>query len=476
MTPKLQIRPLRRVLVANRGAVAARIVRALNAQGIESIAVYSDADAEAPYLQQATARARLGEAPPLQSYLNQDALLRIAREHGADGVHPGYGFLSENAGFAERVEAAGLCFIGPSSRWIRRLGHKTEARALMATHGMPMTPSSAVLPDDPAVVARAAARIGYPVLIKPAGGGGGIGMLPARGESELAAAWQRARSVAQRSFGQAELYLEKLIERPRHIEFQVLADRYGGVRVLGERDCSVQRRHQKVIEEARAPNVPADEIDAMARRLVTLLAALGYDVIGTVEMLYTPATGFVFLELNTRLQVEHAVTEQVTGIDIVAAQLRLARGEPIEAVLPAPVRLRGHAIEARVYAEDPVRFLPSPGTLTVYRPPMGEGVRVETGYAQGGRVTSYYDPMLAKVIATGADRAQAISRLRAALDAFAIEGVKTNIPFIQRVLADDDFIAGRIDTGLAQRVLAGETIAETRASGAAPAPASTLTT
>lgn len=476
MTPKLQIRPLRRVLVANRGAVAARILRALNAQGIESIAVYSDADAEAPYLQQATVRVRLGEAPPLQSYLNQDALLQIAREHGADGVHPGYGFLSENAGFAERVEAAGLCFIGPSSRWIRRLGHKTEARALMATHGMPMTPSSAVLPDDPDVVASAAARIGYPVLIKPAGGGGGIGMLPARDESELAAAWQRARSVAQRSFGQAELYLEKLIERPRHIEFQVLADRYGGVRVLGERDCSVQRRHQKVIEEARAPNVPADEIDAMARRLATLLAALGYDVIGTVEMLYTPATGFVFLELNTRLQVEHAVTEQVTGIDIVAAQLRLARGEPIEAVLPAPVRLRGHAIEARVYAEDPVRFLPSPGPLTVYRPPVGEGVRVETGYAEGGRVTSYYDPMLAKVIATGADRAQAMSRLRAALDAFAIEGVKTNIAFIQQVLADDDFIAGRIDTGLAQRVLAGETMAETKAAGAAPAPASTPTT
>ncbi|MCG5259491.1 ATP-grasp domain-containing protein [Cupriavidus gilardii] len=471
MTPRLQIRPLRRVLVANRGAVAARILRALNAQGIESIAVYSDADAEAPYLQQATVRVRLGEAPPLQSYLNQDALLQIAREHGADGVHPGYGFLSENAGFAERVEAAGLCFIGPSSRWIRRLGHKTEARALMATHGMPMTPSSAVLPDDPVVVAQAAARIGYPVLIKPAGGGGGIGMLPARDDSELATAWQRARSVAQRSFGQAELYLEKLIERPRHIEFQVLADRYGGVRVLGERDCSVQRRHQKVIEEARAPNVPADEIDAMARRLATLLATLGYDVIGTVEMLYTRETGFVFLELNTRLQVEHAVTEQVTGIDIVAAQLRLARGEPIEAVLPAPVRLRGHAIEARVYAEDPVRFLPSPGPLTVYRPPVGEGVRVETGYAEGGRVTPYYDPMLAKVIATGADRPQAIARLRAALDAFAIDGVKTNIPFIQRVLADDEFIAGRIDTGLAQRVLSGGTMT----TGATPEAASTLT-
>ncbi|WP_420994037.1 acetyl-CoA carboxylase biotin carboxylase subunit [Cupriavidus sp. 30B13] len=451
-------RPLRRVLVANRGAVAARVIRALRGLGLESVAVYSDADAGLPYLREADMALRIGEAPPLQSYLDQDKLLEAARASGADAVHPGYGFLSENAAFAERVEAAGLCFIGPSPRWIRRLGHKTEARAFMAAQGMPLAPSSAVLPDDMATVAEAAARIGYPVLIKPAGGGGGIGMVPVRDAAGLAAAWAQARSVAQRSFGQAELYLEKLVEQPRHIEFQVLADRHGGVRILWERDCSVQRRHQKVIEEARAHGLDRAEVEAMAAQLAALLSAIGYDVIGTVEMLHTPATGFVFLEMNTRLQVEHAVTEQITGIDIVAAQLRLARGERIDAVLPQAaggiVPARGHAIEARVYAEDPVRFFPSPGPLDVFRPPRMEGVRVETGYAEGGRVTPYYDPMLAKVIATGADRGEAIATLRAALEAFAVAGVKTNIPFILRVLAHADFAAGRIDTALAQRVLA----------------------
>jgi acetyl-CoA carboxylase biotin carboxylase subunit len=449
-----QITTLRRVLVANRGAVAARVIRALDALGIESIAVYSDADAGLPYLAQATVSVPLGASAPLQSYLDQDKLLRIAQQHGADGVHPGYGFLSENAGFAERVEAAGLCFIGPSPHWIRRLGHKTEGRALMAAHGMPMARSCAVLPEDMDVVGRAAADIGYPVLIKPAGGGGGIGMVPVHAPEELAAAWQRARSVAQRSFGQAELYLEQLVERPRHIEFQVLADRHGGVRILWERDCSVQRRHQKVIEEARAPGLATAAVQAMGAELAALLGGIGYDVIGTVEMLYTPETGFAFLELNTRLQVEHAVTEQITGIDIVAAQIRLARGERIDAVLPADIPARGHAIEARVYAEDPVRFFPSPGPLTVFRPPRHDGVRVETGYAQGAAVTSFYDPMLAKVIATGADRADAIRRLAAALADFTVCGVKTNIPFIQRVLAHEDFRAGRIDTALAQRVLA----------------------
>ncbi|MDF3835027.1 biotin carboxylase N-terminal domain-containing protein [Cupriavidus basilensis] len=451
------VRPLRRVLVANRGAVAARIIRALRALGLESVAVYSDADAGLPYLREADVALRLGEAPPLASYLDQDKLLEAARASGADAVHPGYGFLSENAAFAERVEAAGLCFIGPSPHWIRRLGHKTEARSFMAAQGMPLAPSSGVLPDDMDTVAAAAARIGYPVLIKPAGGGGGIGMVPVRDAAALAAAWQQARSVAQRSFGQAELYLEKLVEQPRHIEFQVLADRHGGVRILWERDCSVQRRHQKVIEEARAHGLDRAEVEAMAAQLSALLSGIGYDVIGTVEMLHTPAAGFVFLEMNTRLQVEHAVTEQIAGVDIVAAQIRLARGERIGDVLPActgGVPAQGHAIEARVYAEDPVRFFPSPGPLEVFRPPQGEGVRVETGYAEGCRVTPYYDPMLAKVIATGAGRDEAIARLRAALEGFAITGVKTNIPFILRVLAHPDFLAGRIDTALVQRVLA----------------------
>ncbi|NUA29319.1 acetyl-CoA carboxylase biotin carboxylase subunit [Cupriavidus basilensis] len=453
--PVRPVRPLRRVLVANRGAVAARIIRALRGLGLESVAVYSDADAGLPYLREADAALRLGEAPPLASYLDQDKLLEAARASGADAVHPGYGFLSENAAFAERVEAAGLCFIGPSPHWIRRLGHKTEARAFMAAQGMPLAPSSEVLPDDMDTVAAAAQGIGYPVLIKPAGGGGGIGMVPVRDAAGLAAAWQQARSVAQRSFGQAELYLEKLVEQPRHIEFQVLADRHGGVRILWERDCSVQRRHQKVIEEARAHGLDRAEVQAMAAKLSALLSGIGYDVIGTVEMLHTPATGFVFLEMNTRLQVEHAVTEQITGVDIVAAQIRLARGERIDDVLPGGlVPAQGHAIEARVYAEDPVRFFPSPGPLEVFRPPQGAGIRVETGYAEGARVTPYYDPMLAKVIATGADRGEAIATLRAALRDFAVAGVKTNIPFILRVLAHPDFLAGRIDTALVQRVLA----------------------
>ncbi|URF05679.1 acetyl/propionyl/methylcrotonyl-CoA carboxylase subunit alpha [Cupriavidus campinensis] len=469
MNPTSKVRTLRCVLVANRGAVAARVIRALRQLGIASVAVYSDADVGLPYLREADVAVRIGEAAPLDSYLHQEKLLDVARETGADGVHPGYGFLSENADFAERVEAAGLCFIGPSPAWIRRLGHKTEARDFMAGHGMPMAPSSGVLPDDMAVVAAAAGQIGYPVLIKPAGGGGGIGMLPVRDAQGLAAAWQQARSVAQRSFGQVELYLEKLMEQPRHIEFQVLADRYGGVRIVGERDCSVQRRHQKVLEEAPAPNLPPEAVAAMRERLATLLGHVGYDVIGTVEMLHTSETGFVFLEMNTRLQVEHAVTEQVTGIDIVAAQVRLACGERIDAVLPAPTPQQGHAIEARVYAEDPVRFFPSPGPLDTFVPPQAPGIRVETGYAQGQRVTPYYDPMIAKVIATGSDRADAIRRLRAALEAFQIAGVKTNLPFLLRVLAHPDFADARIDTALTQRVLATPALTST------PAPKQTET-
>jgi acetyl-CoA carboxylase biotin carboxylase subunit len=445
---------LRRVLVANRGAVAARIIRALRGLGIASVAVYSDADRDLPYLRDADSAFAIGPAPAALSYLNQDKLLEVALQAGADSVHPGYGFLSENAAFAERVQAAGLRFIGPSPQWIRRLGHKTEARAFMAREGMPQAPSSPVLPDDPSVIAAAADAIGFPVLVKPAGGGGGIGMLPARDHAELATAWTKARSISQKSFGTAELYLEKLISAPRHIEFQVLADRYGGVRVLFERDCSVQRRHQKVIEEARAPAIDSGEIERISVLLGELLARIGYDVIGTVEMLYTPETGFVFLEMNTRLQVEHAVTEEITGIDIVAAQIRLASGERMDDVLPQPIVARGHAIEARIYAEDPVRFLPSPGPLDTFVPPRGTGIRVETGYAQGCAVTPYYDPMIAKVIAWADDRPSAIRRLYQALSECDIRGVKTNIPFILRVLEHGDFNECRIDTALSQRVLA----------------------
>lgn len=441
-------RSIRRILVANRGAVAARVIRAAKALGIESVAVHSTADERMPYLKEADAAVCIGDAPASASYLNQEAVLQAARESGADAVHPGYGFLSENAAFAERVEAEKLCFIGPSPRWIKTLGHKTAARALMQAHGMPMTRSSALPPDDLEEVTRVACGMGFPLMLKPANGGGGIGMLPVRGAGEIAAAWRQAQSTSAKAFGASELYFETLIDMPRHVEFQFLADRHGQVRCLYERDCSVQRRNQKVVEEAPAPGIPRDAVQAMARRLEAILAGIGYDVIGTVEMLYTPTTGFTFLEVNTRLQVEHAVTEEVTGVDIVAAQIRLAAGEPLAAVLPAPVACRGHAVEARIYAEDPVRFFPSPGELAVFSPPAGEGIRVETGYGAGTRVSSHYDPMLAKVIAHGADRAEAIARLAGALEHFRIEGVKTNIPYVLRVLRDPAFTSGQLHTQL----------------------------
>ncbi|MDR0225789.1 MAG: ATP-grasp domain-containing protein [Burkholderiaceae bacterium] len=446
------IHPIRRVLVANRGAVAARVIRTLRRMGIASVAVYSQADAGLPYVGAADQAVCIGPAPAAQSYLNQARLLEVARECGADAVHPGYGFLSENADFAEAVQKQGLCFIGPSPHWIRTLGHKTQARAFMADQGMPQAASSAVLHGVPQAQAEAA-RIGYPVLVKPAGGGGGIGMLPARDAQELQAAWAQASGIATKFFGTAELYLEKLIEAPRHIEFQVLADRHGEVRVLFERDCSVQRRHQKVVEEARPEGIPADVLADMRLLLAGLLSRIGYDVIGTVEMLYTPQGGFVFLEMNTRLQVEHAVTEEITGVDIVEAQIRLAAGERMRDVLPAVPLASGHAVEARIYAEDPVRFLPSPGRLDRFELPSGEGIRVETGYAEGCSVTPFYDPMVAKIVARGGDRAQAIARLRLALAETRIEGVRTNIAFIDRILGHADFLQQRIDTGIARRVL-----------------------
>ncbi|WP_027015700.1 acetyl-CoA carboxylase biotin carboxylase subunit [Comamonas composti] len=448
---------LRRVLVANRGAVAARIIRTLQRMGLQAVAVYSEADADLPYVQQADESVCIGPPAAQHSYLNQARLLEVAHATGSDALHPGYGFLAENAGFAEAVQQQGLCFIGPSSHWISTLGHKTQAREFMAKQGMPQAPSSAVL-DSATAACEAAARIGYPVLVKPAGGGGGIGMLPAHDAQQLQTAWTKASGIASKFFATPELYLEKLIEAPRHIEFQVLADRHGQARILFERDCSVQRRHQKIVEEARPIGIPEAQLAAMRELLQDMLSRIGYDVIGTVETLYTPEHGFAFLEMNTRLQVEHAVTEEITGIDIVEAQLRLAAGESMQAVLPQPVHASGHALQARIYAEDPLRFLPSPGRLEQFvLPDPGPGLRVETGYAQGCSVTPFYDPMLAKIVVHGRDRTDAILRLGQALAATQIKGVKTNIPFIEQILSHADFVAGRIDTGIVQRVLTNQT-------------------
>jgi acetyl-CoA carboxylase biotin carboxylase subunit len=351
------------------------------------------------------------------------------------------------------VESAGTRFIGPAPRWIEAMGHKTRARALALEHGLPVGSGSDILPADKDIVAAAARRIGFPVLVKPAAGGGGIGMLPAYDEGQLAEAVERARSMAQRGFANAEVYLEKLLERPRHIEFQVLGDRFGSVRHLFERDCSVQRRHQKVIEEAPAPLVDRNQIEGLADSVAAILQKMGYDNIGTVEMLMGADGSFSFLEMNTRLQVEHGVTEEVTGVDLVQAQIRSAAGERLETILPERIELNGHAIQARVYAEDPKRFFPSPGKLKVYRPPVDPGVRIETGYAEGRDVTPHYDPLLAKVIVHAPTRVAAIERLCDALEAFAIEGVKNNIPALLAILRSAPFRAGQVHTGIVAEVI-----------------------
>ena len=446
----------RKVVVANRGAVAARVIRALRKMGIASVAVYSEADKGLPYVAMADEAHAIGPSDPRQSYLNQDALLAVIAKTQADAVHPGYGFLSESFQFATAVEQKGAVFIGPSPRWIEAMGHKTRARELMARYGAPMCPSTGVLRGSPQEMLEQAAAIGFPALVKPAGGGGGIGMLAAHDRAQLARALEQARSMAERSFANSDLYVERLSVKPRHIEFQILADRHGAVRNLFERDCSIQRRHQKVLEESPAPLLPRSAVDAAARRFTEILQALSYDVIGTVETLYEAESGFSFLEMNTRLQVEHAVTEEITGIDLVEAQIRLAAGERLASVICGEPSIDGHAMEARVYAEDPVRFFPSPGRLARFAVPGGPGIRVETGYAEGCEVTPFYDPMLAKVIVHAPNREHAIQKLSDALSAFEVQGVKTNIPFVQRILASEDFRAGRVHTGQAAEVLAAQ--------------------
>jgi acetyl-CoA carboxylase biotin carboxylase subunit len=333
------------------------------------------------------------------------------------------------------------------------MGHKTRARELAQEHGMPIARGSGVLPAEPEAIKAAARAIGYPVLVKPAAGGGGIGMLPAKDETELIAAVERSSSLAARGFGSAEVYLERLVERPRHIEFQVLGDSHGELRHLFERDCSVQRRHQKIVEESPAPGLARAEVDALAAQVASVLQTLGYDNIGTVEMLRGADGSYSFLEMNTRLQVEHGVTEAVTGIDLVAAQIRAAAGERLAAVLPERIEARGHAIQARVYAEDPKRFFPSPGPLAVFRPPSFADVRIETGYREGQTVTPHYDPLLAKVIVHAPTREEAIERLAEALQAFEIEGVKHNIPALLGVLGYEPFCGGAVHTGLIAEML-----------------------
>jgi acetyl-CoA carboxylase biotin carboxylase subunit len=424
-----------------------------------TVAVYSDADRGALHVLHADEAYRLGPAPAAESYLRGDLILEVARRAGADAVHPGYGFLSENAEFAEACEAVGVTFIGPPASAMRMLGSKTRARQAADAAEMPRVPGSVTGLADVAEAIRVAAGIGYPVMLKAAAGGGGKGMRAVAKVEELAAAFAAASSEAERSFGSGEVYLEKLIERPRHIEIQLMADEHGHCVYLGERECSVQRRHQKVIEEAPSAVVSEDLRRRMGEAAVRLALSAGYVNAGTVEFLVScdPNNGeenFYFLEMNTRLQVEHPVTEMVTGLDLVHLQLRVAMGEPLP-ITQEDVQLRGHAIECRIYAEDPENnFFPSPGLITRLVQPGGPGIREDCAVFAGWRVPLDYDPMLSKLVAFAPTREMAIDRMLRALDEYVIGGIKTNIGLFRRVLTDPDFRAARIDTGYLERLLA----------------------
>jgi acetyl-CoA carboxylase biotin carboxylase subunit len=443
---------LESVLVANRGEIARRVIRTARRMGIRTVAVYSDADADLPYVSEADEAIHIGPAQPARSYLDAAALIAAATKTGAQAVHPGYGFLAENAGFARQVIAAGLTWVGPSPAAIEQMGDKIRARNLMEKAGVPVSPGTREPVTDVAAAVLAAERVGYPVMVKAAAGGGGIGMGAAADEAALRQAFETARSRAERFFGSPEILLERYVGRARHVEVQILGLADGRVLALGERDCSVQRRHQKVAEETPSPGVGAALRERMLAAAVQAGEAVGYRGAGTVECLVDADAGeFVFLEMNTRLQVEHPVTELVTGLDLVEQQFLIAAGEP-PSFDPAAVRPTGHAIELRIYAEDPVRFLPGPGTITEWEEPAGDGVRVDAGYRLGNTVTPFYDPLLAKLCVHGADRAQALERARAAVAAFRITGPKTNLPFHADLLTSTEFAGGDYDTSLVSKL------------------------
>ncbi|WP_417522758.1 acetyl-CoA carboxylase biotin carboxylase subunit [Marinovum sp.] len=431
------------VFIANRGEIALRIIRACRRLGLRVVCGYSEADRGAPYLDLADAAICIGPAPASKSYLNIPAVIQAARLLGADLVHPGYGFLSENAGFAEAVTAAGMRLIGPSADVMRRMGDKVEAKAAMIAAGVPCVPGpDSTLPKDPAAIAAIAEEIGYPVILKAAGGGGGRGMRIVRDPAALAEACMLTRQEAERFFGNPDIYMEKFLQRPRHVEIQILADAHGTALWLGDRDCSMQRRHQKLIEEAPAPGIDRALIAEIGARCAASCREIGYVGAGTFEFLYEDGQ-FYFIEMNTRIQVEHPVTELVTGLDIVALQIDVALG----AALPLSqdqVASAGHAIECRINAEDPESFSPSPGRVTGLHLPGGPGIRVETHIVAGAEVSAHYDSMIAKVIAHGATREEALSRACTALAELRIDGVRCNATLHAALLADPGFVAGGV--------------------------------
>src|ERR1700722_5976383 len=440
------------VLVANRGEIARRIIRTAKHMGIRAVAVYSDADADLPYVGEADHAVRIGPAQPAKSYLDAAAIIEAAATTGAQAVHPGYGFLAENADFARQVTAAGLTWVGPAPEAIEQMGDKIRARNLMEEAGVPVSPGSREPVTDIKAALAEGERIGYPVMVKAAAGGGGIGGGGGPGPARLNAAFDTARSRAERFFGSAEILLERYVQRARHVEVQILGLADGRVLALGERDCSVQRRPQKVAEETPSPGVDDKLRAQMLAAAIRAGETVGYQGAGTVECLVdTDAGTFVFLEMNTRLQVEHPVTEMVTGIDLVEQQFLIAAGQP-PSFDPAAVTPKGHALELRIYAEDPIRFLPGPGTITQWDEPEGDGIRVDAGYQAGNTVTPFYDPLLAKLCVYAADRESALARARDAVAAFTIKGPKTNLAFHAELLTSPEFVSGDYDTSLISRL------------------------
>ena len=452
---------IKRLLIANRGEIAVRIIRACRELGIESVAVYSDADARALHVNAADRAIAIGPAPAKESYLSIPKIIEAARSAEADAIHPGYGFLSENATFAAACEQAGVTFVGPTSATIAQMGSKTDARRLMQQAGVPVVPGDAPADQSDEGLRAAIERVGLPALVKPSHGGGGKGMRRIRERGEIAEAVPAARREALAAFGSGTLYVERLIERPRHVEVQIFGDAHGQTLHLFERECSLQRRHQKVIEESPSPAISPALRTRITEAAVTAARAASYRNAGTVEFLVEerggadrtrpPSQEFYFLEMNTRLQVEHGVTESVVGVDLVRAQLLVASGEPLPWT-DGSLSERGHAIEARVYAEDPSNaFVPQAGNLLLYREPRMPGVRVDGGVVEGDEISVHYDPLLAKVIAWAETRDLAVNRLIAALGAFPVLGIRTNIPFLLRILGHADFRTGRVDTGFLDR-------------------------
>ena len=441
-----------KVLVANRGEIALRVIRACRELGLKTVAVYSEADRESLHVRFADDDVCIGPAPGRLSYLRIPAIIAAAEITGADAIHPGYGFLAENAEFADTCGASNITFIGPSGEQIRQMGDKASARRLAKEAGVPTVPGSEGILTDVDEACQVAKDIGFPVIIKATAGGGGKGMRIANDEEQFSQLFTLAQNEALSAFGNGDVYVEKYLARPRHVEIQVLGDTHGRVIHLGERDCSVQRRHQKLIEESPSPALDDELRGAMGESAVRLAAAIGYVGAGTIEFLLDQDKNFYFMEMNTRIQVEHPVTEMVTGFDLVKEQIRVAAGEPMSIPQGDFSRLRGHALECRVNAEDPYRnFQPSPGLITAYHPPGGPGVRVDTHIYAGYSVPPHYDSLLAKVIVHGRDRTEALARMGQALDSFILEGVTTTIPFLARVIRNPEFVAGQIDTKFLER-------------------------